>query len=234
MRKLTGSFPDIMPVLSPGRHRNPKRGACFMEFASYLAGEHWSDHPKCTHPVLAELARTVNDLATDATRARMGTHIPRVIGLTSADPELTIRIAARAAAAALPIASFDRQRPLALGLLICQSLTTDPSISRMVVSALSSTPDSALWAARFMHAHPSTGSHFESGGADAIVRLSAVGIAHACVPDPGERLLAMFTDALDDAESFLRRAETDPVGASVDQAGADHAERAERVAAPVS
>jgi len=28
-----------------------------MEFASYLAGERWSDHPACTHPLLAVLAR---------------------------------------------------------------------------------------------------------------------------------------------------------------------------------
>ncbi len=28
-----------------------------MELASYLAGERWSDHPACTHPLLAEAAR---------------------------------------------------------------------------------------------------------------------------------------------------------------------------------
>ena len=31
--------PDVMPILSPGRHRSPRRGACFMELASYLAGD---------------------------------------------------------------------------------------------------------------------------------------------------------------------------------------------------
>ena len=35
----TMAHPDVMPILSPGRHRSPRRGACFMEFASYLAGE---------------------------------------------------------------------------------------------------------------------------------------------------------------------------------------------------
>ena len=49
-----------------GSHRSPRRGACFMEFASYLAGERWSDHPACTDPVLASLARGVNDNLTDA------------------------------------------------------------------------------------------------------------------------------------------------------------------------
>ena len=49
--------PDHMPVLSRGKHRNARKGACFMEFASYLAGERWSDHPACTHPLLAAMAR---------------------------------------------------------------------------------------------------------------------------------------------------------------------------------
>lgn len=48
-------YTDVMPILSPGRHRSPRRGACFMEFASYLAGEPWSDHPACTHGTLAHL-----------------------------------------------------------------------------------------------------------------------------------------------------------------------------------
>ena len=53
--------PELVPVLSAGRHRNPRKGACFMEMASFLAGERWSDHPSCTHPLLASLARLVND-----------------------------------------------------------------------------------------------------------------------------------------------------------------------------
>ena len=55
-------LPELVPVLSRGKHRSPRHGACFMELASYLAGERWSDHPACTHPLLAALARDVNDL----------------------------------------------------------------------------------------------------------------------------------------------------------------------------
>jgi hypothetical protein len=36
----------MLPILSRGRHRNPRKGACFMEMASVLAGEKWTDHPK--------------------------------------------------------------------------------------------------------------------------------------------------------------------------------------------
>jgi hypothetical protein len=41
--------PDLVPILSPGKHPSPRTGACFMELASLLAGERWSDHPACTH-----------------------------------------------------------------------------------------------------------------------------------------------------------------------------------------
>ena len=60
------AVPDGVPVLSRGRHRSPRRGGCFMEFASFLAGERWSDHPACTHPLLGQLARQVNDLIGDS------------------------------------------------------------------------------------------------------------------------------------------------------------------------
>ncbi len=77
--------PDLMPTLSAGRHRSPRRGACFMEFASYLAGERWSDHPRCTDPTLAALARAVNDTMHDARRGELVSDIPRVIGLRGDD-----------------------------------------------------------------------------------------------------------------------------------------------------
>jgi hypothetical protein len=48
--------PALLPLLSRGKHRSPLKGACFMEFASMLAGERWSDHPACTHPLLAAVA----------------------------------------------------------------------------------------------------------------------------------------------------------------------------------
>ena len=60
--------PDVMPILSRGKHRSPKKGACFMELASFLAGETWSDHPACTHHLLASLARDVNDHVGDHAR----------------------------------------------------------------------------------------------------------------------------------------------------------------------
>src|SRR3954467_11691473 len=95
--------PDLLPVLSRGRHRNPSKGACFMELASYLAGERWSDHPSCTHPLLAGLARLVNDPTSGAARPRLAELIPAVIGLTGDDLRIDARIALRSATTALPV-----------------------------------------------------------------------------------------------------------------------------------
>jgi hypothetical protein len=58
-------------LLSRGKYRSPRKGACFMELASLLAGERWSDHPACTHPLLAAVARQVNDYTSDAGRQRL-------------------------------------------------------------------------------------------------------------------------------------------------------------------
>ena len=56
-RTIRGQLAAGVPVLGRGKRSSPRRGACFMEFASYLAGERWSDRPRCTHPLLAQLAR---------------------------------------------------------------------------------------------------------------------------------------------------------------------------------
>ena len=72
----TVSTPELMPILSRGKHRNPRRGACFMEMASFLAGERWSDHPRCTHPLLATLARLVNDNLSDQLRPKLIPMLP--------------------------------------------------------------------------------------------------------------------------------------------------------------
>jgi hypothetical protein len=114
--------PDLVPQLSRGKHRNPRKGACFMELASYLAGERWSDHPSCTHPLLATMARLVNDHTTDEGRDRLGRLVPSVIGLTSDDAHIDVEIALRAATTALPVAAAERQRVLAVSVLAAERM----------------------------------------------------------------------------------------------------------------
>jgi hypothetical protein len=86
--------PEFLPVLAKGKHRNARRGACFMEFASLLAGERWSDHPKCTHAVLGALARSVNDVTSDDARPLLAPLVPEVIGTASDDPRVAPELAA--------------------------------------------------------------------------------------------------------------------------------------------
>src|SRR4051812_32465675 len=114
---MPSTAPDVLPLLARGKHRSPRKGACFMEMASYLAGERWSDHPGCTHPLLASVARLVNDRTSDLDRGRLVALIPSVIGLTTKDPRADVRIALRCATSALPIASGERQNALAVSVL---------------------------------------------------------------------------------------------------------------------
>ncbi|HEU5265155.1 MAG TPA: hypothetical protein VFU35_00585, partial [Jatrophihabitans sp.] len=108
---------ESVPILSRGKHRKPAHGACFMEFASYLAGERWTDHPACTHPLLAALARQVNDQISDAHRQVLVEVVPDVIGLTGTDLHIDAAIAQRAATTALPVVSDERQIVMAVAVV---------------------------------------------------------------------------------------------------------------------
>ena len=92
-----------------------------MEFASWLAGERFSDHPACTHPLLATVARGVNDNLTDAGRQRIVRLISEVVGVNGDDPLVDVTITVRAAAMAITEAPFDQQKALAVGLLRCEA-----------------------------------------------------------------------------------------------------------------
>jgi hypothetical protein len=78
-----------------------------MEYVSVLAGQRFTDHPRCTHPALAGLARQVNDrIRDDEVRSRLALLAPALIGTRGGDPRLTptislacLRAAARAGAA---------------------------------------------------------------------------------------------------------------------------------------
>jgi hypothetical protein len=73
--------PDAMPVLSRGKHGNPARGACFMEYTALLAGEPFSDKPRCVDGELAAVLRGANDKLSDADRPRLVPLLGRAIGL---------------------------------------------------------------------------------------------------------------------------------------------------------
>jgi hypothetical protein len=198
--------PALLPVLSPGRHRNPRKGACFMEFASLLAGERWSDHPACTHPLLAAVARHVNDYTSDAGRARLVELIPSVVGLTGDDPRIDARIALGSARLALPVVAADRQGVMAVSVLACERVLAEldgrprDELEAPSRQALDRVPHARAWAYRFVNAAPSSVTsvkRFRGQAAPTIVRNAAQGIAQACVPDPDAMLRDLLVQAID-------------------------------------
>jgi hypothetical protein len=64
-----------------------------MEVASFLAGERWSDHPGCAHPVLAAAARSVNDLTSEQELHRLAPLVPLVLDTARPDPGHATRLA---------------------------------------------------------------------------------------------------------------------------------------------
>jgi hypothetical protein len=203
------AHPDIMPILSPGRHRSPRHGACFMEFASYLAGERWSDHPACTHGTLAHLARMVNDRTSEAGRARLVPLIPTVIGLTSDDPLLDVLLAVRAAHAALPIAAEERQGSQAVGVRVALTVLAErdgelaAESRELAEAALRAAPAADAWAIRFIGEVGRGRPGMTVRQCRDIVTGAVGGIARACVEDPDARLVALLTDAVSDTARFV-------------------------------
>jgi hypothetical protein len=71
--------------LTKGRHKSAGHEACVMELVSLLNEEEWSDHPRCVQPVLAAVARAVNDRVSDAGRDGLVALAPRLAGTAGAD-----------------------------------------------------------------------------------------------------------------------------------------------------
>jgi hypothetical protein len=195
---MVQSMPDSMPVLSRGKHRSPKKGACFMELASYLAGERWSDHPSCTHGLLAALARDVNDHVGDHARSRLARHIPEVIGLNGDDPRVDAWIAREAALAALPVAAAERQGVAAVGLLRCERMLNQlegrdrDHVDPRTRAALEDVPHARDWARGFTSLGWGTTASFAKRSAPTIVHSAVSGIATAAVPDSDDLLVGLL------------------------------------------
>ncbi|AYG02702.1 hypothetical protein [Gryllotalpicola protaetiae] len=175
-----------------------------MEFASYLAGERWSDHPACTDPVLAALARAVNDLVSDTRRQELLTDVPRVIGLTP-DAAGTLRVAASAAASALPVSSMHRQHALAVGLRAALGALDEwgedaAGLRARADAAFAAAPGAVEWLARHSEFNTSIPAGRQERAGLEIVRVAACGIAEACVWDADDRLIAMLRTAIDEIE----------------------------------
>lgn len=198
----------VLPGLGVGRHRTPRQGASLMELVSYLAGERWTDRPRCTHPMLAALARAVNDATTDEARPLLARLAPSLVDLVSDDPHWEVEIALRAATAALPAASGERQKALAVGVLAAERTldlldgrepgTLRPESER----ALATAPGAEVWARRFIRSGSAGASGFLERGAPAVVQTSVQGIAEACVDNPDARLADLLAGSVEECRTW--------------------------------
>jgi hypothetical protein len=207
--------PDLMPVLSRGKHRTARKGACFMELASFLAGERWSDHPRCTHPLLASVARMVNDSTSDGARQQLAGLIPSVIGTCRDDPRWDVRIARRAALTALPIASAERQRVLAVGILGCERALAElemrplDEVSAEGHAALADVPDAHRWAVRFSHEQHVPLRRFLASAAPAVVRIAVIAIANSWIVDRDTGLRDLLERVIAEVEGLAAEETSD-------------------------
>ncbi len=199
---------DAVPILSRGKHRRPANGACFMEFASYLAGERWSDHPACTHPLLAALARQINDRVSDAHRQQLVRAVPDVIGLTGTDLHIDAAIALRVAATALPVAGEEHQVVLAASIVNAERMVaeldgaTDPAPGPLGRAALELVPDAAPWC-RLRRPHSRSAKRvFARQTAPAVVRYALERIAAPNVRDRDRLLVGVLLASIADCRRW--------------------------------
>jgi hypothetical protein len=179
-----------------------------MEYTSYLAGEKWSDHPVCTHPLVAELARQVNDFISDDARQQLVELVPDLIGLTGSDLRIDARIALRAARTALPVVAEERQQIMATAVLTCERLLADldgrPGAppSQHSREALALAPKAAAWARSFSRNVVISHRAFRRQAAPTIVRYAVQGIARARVADPDPLLRDLLKGAIEDCKMY--------------------------------
>ena len=198
------TFPDALPVLAVGHHRDPRDGGCLMEWVSLLAGERWSDHPACTHPLLAHLARSVNDRVSDASRPALMHLLPMLTGARSDDRSWSLEIAAVTVRHALRRAGSQDARELAVGLMTLDRLLgptdgrTPAEMRATTTEALATVPTAAAWAEEFTRAMGEP--RHVRGLTRGIVDASITTVSAAS--DADDALVAMLTDAVLTCQDF--------------------------------
>jgi hypothetical protein len=163
--------------LSAGTHLAPEDGACLMEAVSAVTGDRWTDSPTSTHPLLAHLARLVNDAVEDETRNNLAAFIPDLVDTNSQDQAMPARIAQACASYALAL----DDSPL-LGHL--RNLAERKLGERPRSDAHASLARRGLWAARRWR--------FEHGTA----RLAVEASVAQCVKHGDDHLVALLEIAM--------------------------------------
>jgi hypothetical protein len=206
----THQVPDSLPVLSRGKHRNARKGACFMEMASVLANEPWSDHPKCTHPLLAGLARLVNDSTSDQNRSQLAVLIPSVVGLRGGGLAWMVDMTSAVALQALPDVPEPSQRALAAGLVRCEELAVSlgpdtVTETKPLRRAQDLAPGAVAWARVFAAGSTITEKQFANRSAPSVMQCAVRGLVASATPDPDARLRDLLKVGIATAERLEPR-----------------------------
>ena len=202
----THHTPESLPVLSRGKHRSARRGACFMEMASVLANEPWSDRPSCTHPLLADLARLVNDNTSDQNRGELALLIPSVIGLRGGGVMWMAELTSAVALHAISEVPESSQRALAVGLIRCNELAADDGLDA-VDRAVERVPGAMAWARQFAAGSRITEKQFAKRTAPTVMRCAVRGLIASATTqvDLDARLRDLLQVAIATAERVTPR-----------------------------
>ena len=131
------SVPAGLPQLRVGAHLAPEDGACLMEYVSVLSGARFSDHPPCTDPMVATVARMVNDASTDAGRPLLAGFAPDLAETGGAPDARRSAAVVRAAVLAAQAAAGDRgglRRAVRGARRRCDRVTGDSPSARLARS----------------------------------------------------------------------------------------------------
>lgn len=209
--------PDLLPVLAKGKHRSPRRGACFMEFASLLAGERFSDHPKCTHPVLAAIARTVNDCTTDEGRPQLATLVPSVIGTAYDNPLIAPELVRLCCRRALRVAPGDWRFVVSVALLSAERQLSrlQPDGVASVASESGLSADEIAAAQRFMHGLWGSHRYYQRKGAARAAQYAIMSMATVSGDATDQTLRETLAEAVDLCRAIGSAAESAAAPAEV-------------------
>jgi len=202
-------MPTALPILDAGRHRSPRHGACLMEYTSVLAGERFSDSPSCTDPVLAAVARAVNDYSGEAARQRIAPYAGDLTTTHGADVEVQLGIVRRCVLTALRTADGTRRHVLLVALLGLDRAAAgaDEGWDRSMLSvdselALLDNNGGVAEAAAYVAMLPvSVGEHAKRAlGVDVELSVATIAESAECADDV---LFELFLECLDDYRDAL-------------------------------
>lgn len=178
-----------------------------MEFTSILAGERFSDHPRCTDPVLATVARTVNDYSTDGGRQRLAVLASDLTTATPAAPDVGYALARRCLLSALAFASGERRRVIIVGLLGLDRAAAGRTrgwrrglLDLDTELALLSEPAEVEQAAEFLRTMRVSPAEYLRRGLPVAVEAAVRTIAREA-DNPDDILAVMLNDCIDDVRS---------------------------------